>query len=62
MVTWFRYSDYMAYHYAFMMKVVVVKELETFAKATEDPRWIEAKNEEMQAQEQNTRPYITITS
>ena len=29
----FGYNDYMAYHYAFMMKVATVHELESFAEA-----------------------------
>ena len=39
----------MAYHYAFMMKVVIVREPETFSEAAKDPRWIEAMNEEIYA-------------
>ena len=39
----------MAYHYAFMMKVATVHELETYSEAAKDPRWSEAMNEEMQA-------------
>ena len=48
-VSRFGYNDYMAYHYAFMMKVATVREPETFSEAAKDPRWIEAMNEEMQA-------------
>ena len=41
-----RYDDYMAYHYAFMIKI---HELESLAEEAKDPRWGEAMNEEMQA-------------
>ena len=37
-------NEYMAHHYAFMMKVA-----ETFSEVAKDPRWIEAMNEEMRA-------------
>ena len=30
--------DYMAYHYAFMMKVAIVHEMETFSEVATDPR------------------------
>ena len=36
-VSRFGYNDYMAYHYAFMMKVVTLREPETFSKAAQDP-------------------------
>ena len=36
----------MAYHYTFMMKVAVVREPVSFAKAAKDPRWVEATNED----------------
>ena len=42
-------NDYMTYHYAFMMKVAIVHELESFVVAAKDPRWVEAMNEEMKA-------------
>ena len=45
----FGYNDYMAYEYAFMMKVATVRESETFSEVAKDPRWIEAMNEEIQA-------------
>ena len=48
-VSCFRYNDYMAYHYAFMMKVTSVREPETLSKAVKDPRWVAAMNEEMEA-------------
>ena len=48
-VSRFGYDEYMAYHYAFMMKVAIVREPETFSEAAKDPRWIEAMNEEMRA-------------
>ena len=49
----FGYNDYMAYHYAFMMKVAIVREPENFFEAIKDPRWVEAMNEEMQALSKN---------
>ena len=48
-VSRFGYNDNMAYHYAFMMKVTIVREPEIFSEAAKDPRWIEAMNEEMHA-------------
>ena len=45
----FGYNDYMAYHYAYMMKVTSVREPETLSEAVKDPRWIAAMNEEMEA-------------
>ena len=39
----------MAYHYAFMTKVAIVHEPETFSEAAKDLRWIEAMNKEIQA-------------
>ena len=42
----FGYNDYMAYHYAFMMKVATDREPENFAEAVNNPRWVEAINEE----------------
>ena len=45
----FGYNDYMAYHYAYMMKVTSVREPETFSAAAKDPRWVAAMNEEMEA-------------
>ena len=49
----FGYDDYMAYHYAFMVKVATVREPKTFSKAAKDPRWVDAMNEEMQALSKN---------
>ena len=43
----------MAYHYAFMMKVAIVREPENFFEAVKDPQWVEAMNEEMQALSKN---------
>ena len=51
----FGYNNYMAYHYAFMMKMVIVQEPETFSEAAKDPRWVEAMNEEMQALSKNEK-------
>ena len=36
-VSRFGYNDYMAYHYAYMIKVTSVRELETFSDAAKDP-------------------------
>ena len=36
-VSRFGYNNDMAYHYAFMMKVVTVREPETFSEAAKDP-------------------------
>ena len=36
-VSRFDYNDYMAYHYAYMMKVTLVWESETFSEAAKDP-------------------------
>ena len=33
----FGYNNYMAYHYAFMMKVAIVREPEIFSQAAKDP-------------------------
>ena len=49
----FGYNDYMAYHYAFMMKVAIVREPENFAEAAQDSRWVEAINKEMQVLDKN---------
>ena len=43
------YDEYMAYHYAFMMKVASVREPETLSEAAKDPRWVDGMNEEMEA-------------
>ena len=45
----FGYNEYMAHHYAFMMKVAADQEPETYKEAAQDPRWIEAMREEMRA-------------
>ena len=39
----------MEYHYAFMMKVATIWELEIFSEVAKDPQWIEDMNEEMHA-------------
>ena len=48
-VSRFGYNDYMAYHYAYMMKVNSVRGPETFSEAAKNPRWIATMNEEMEA-------------
>mgnify|MGYP002776103917 CR=1 FL=1 len=48
-VSCFGYNDYMAYHYAFMMKVTSVREPETLSEAVKDPRWVAVMNEQMEA-------------
>ena len=53
LVSRFGYNDYMTYHYAFMMKVVVDREPESFSEAAKNPRWVEAMSEEMQAHSKN---------
>mgnify|MGYP002776865724 CR=1 FL=1 len=52
-VSRFGFNDYMTYHYAFMMKVAVVREPESLAEAAKDLRWVEEMNEEMQALREN---------
>ena len=39
----------MAYHYALMIKVATTREPVTFSKAAQDPQWIEAMKDEIQA-------------
>ena len=51
--SWFGYNDYMAYHYAFMLKVAADREPEIFAEAAKSPRWVKTMNEEMQALSKN---------
>ena len=46
-VSRFGYDDYMAYHYAFTMKVAIVREPENVSEVANHPRWVEAINEEM---------------
>ena len=41
------YNEYVAHHYAYMMKVVLVCEPECFAEASQDAKWQEAMEEEM---------------
>ena len=48
LVSLFGYNDYMAYHYAFMMKVATVREPERLLEATKDPQWVKGMNEEIQ--------------
>ena len=48
-ITRFGYNEYMAHHYAFMMKVASEQEPESFPEAARNPRWMEAMEEEMQA-------------
>ena len=43
----FGYNEYMAHHYAFMMKVTIDPEPETYKEASQDPLWIESMREEM---------------
>ena len=46
-ITQFDYNEYMAHHYAFMMKVAAEQDLESFSEAAHEPRWIKAMDEEM---------------
>ena len=62
LISRFGYYDFMAYHYAFMMKVATVRKPETFSEAAKDPRWIEAMNEEMQALRKNETWDLVPTS
>ena len=55
-------NNYMAYHYAFIIKVATICETETFSEAAKDPRWIEAMNEEMQALRKNETWDLVPTS
>ena len=52
-VSWFDHNDYIAYHYAFMMKVATIWESGNFSKTAKDPRWVEVMNEDMQALSKN---------
>ena len=52
-VSRFGYNDYMAYHYAFMMKVATILDPENFFEAAKDPWWVEAINEDMQSLSKN---------
>jgi hypothetical protein len=47
------YNEYMAHHYAFMIKVASVREPESFAEASRDARWRAAMEEEIQALDAN---------
>ena len=49
----FGYNDYMAYQYAFMIKVETVREIESFAEMARDPQWIDVMKEEMQSLDKN---------
>ena len=58
----FVYNDYMAYHYAFLMKVATVRELETYSEVAKDPRWVEAMNEDMQELSKNETWELVLSS
>ena len=47
-VTRFGYNEYMAHHYAFMIKVGAEREPYNFTKAAPKPRWMQCMDEEMQ--------------
>ena len=49
----FGYNVYLAYHYAFMMKMAIVRESESFSEVAKDPRWVEAMNKETQTLSNN---------
>ena len=48
-MVWFRYNEYIAYHYAYMTSVVEVRELESYVEAAKDANWHAAMKEEMHA-------------
>ena len=45
----FRYNEYMTHHYACMIRVVEVRESESYAEAAKDANWRAAMEEEMHA-------------
>jgi hypothetical protein len=49
----YRYNEYMAHHYAFMIKVTSVREPESFVEALRDAQWRAAMEEEIQALDAN---------
>ena len=52
-VVQFRYNEYMAHHYAYMTRVVEVREPESYAEAAKDANWHAAMEEEMHALAEN---------
>ena len=44
----YEFNEYMAHHYAYMMKVASIHDQESFAEASKDAKWQEAMEEEMQ--------------
>jgi hypothetical protein len=49
----FGYNEYMAHHYAYMTRVVEVREPESYAEAAENTKWHAAMEEEMHALAEN---------
>ena len=47
------YNEYMAHHYAYMAKVAIVRDPESYAEAAKDPNWHKAMEEEMHAVTKN---------
>ena len=56
----FRYNEYMAHHYAYMTRVVEVREPESYAEVAKDANWHAAMEEEMQYW-QRMRPGTWLT-
>ena len=49
----FGYNEYTAHHYAYMTRVVEVREPESYVEAAKDTNWRTAMEEEMQALAEN---------
>ena len=49
----FGYKEYMVHHYAYMIRVAKVRELESYAEAAKDVNWRAAMEEEMHALAEN---------
>ena len=48
-----RYNEYMAHHYAYMTKVLEVREPESYVEAAKDANWRAVMEEEMHALAEN---------
>ena len=53
MEAWYRYNEYMAYHYAYMMKVAEVREPKSYPEAVKDANWHATTEEAMQTLDAN---------
>ena len=49
----FGYNEYMAHHYAYMARVVEMRELESYVEAAKDANWCATIEEEMRALAEN---------